>query len=455
MDRSHFVTELAAQWTTSSRWTGITRPYSPDDVWRLRGTVHVDYTLARLGAAKLWRLLHEEPYVATLSAITGGQAVQQVTAGLKAIYVSGWQVAGDMNSSLETYPDQSLYPADSVPTLVERLNNALLRADQLQHMKKTDGRTDRRTDGPTDGPADGPSDWLVPLVADAEAGFGGLLNAYELMRHMIAKGAAGVHFEDQLASLKKCGHLGGKVLVPTSEFITKLVAARLAADVAGVPTVLIARTDALSATILANDIDPVDREFIDGERTSEGFIKVRPGIESAIARGLSYAPYADLLWFETSKPDMAEATRFAEAIHARYPGKMLAYNCSPSFNWKRHLKDQQIASYQKELGALGYKFQFVTLSAFHSLNHAMFELAKDYASRGMAAYAELQTREFASEREGYEAVRHQEFVGVPYFDEITEIVTGGRSSSLAMKDSTEVEQFDRAPGGPEVVRATA
>jgi isocitrate lyase len=426
MSRTQFVAELAGQWN-SPRWQGIRRPYTPEDVWRLRGTVQVEHTLARRGAAKLWDLLHAEPFVATLSAITGAQAVQQVQAGLKAIYVSGWQVAGDANTALETYPDQSLYPADSVPALVERINNALLRADQIHHARGDDG-----------------TDWLVPLVADAEAGFGGLLNAYELMKHMIARGAAGVHYEDQLASLKKCGHLGGKVLVPTSEFITKLVAARLAADVAGVDTVLIARTDALSATILANDIDPADRAFVVGERTPEGFVRVRPGIEAAVARGLAYAPYADLLWFETSKPDMDEARRFAEAIHERFPGKMLAYNCSPSFNWKRNLRDTEIAAFQREIGAMGYKFQFVTLSAFHSLNYAMFELASGYRARGMAAYSELQQREFAAEAQGYEAAKHQEFVGVGYFDEITEIVTGGRSSSLAMKGSTEEEQFHRA-----------
>ncbi len=427
MDKQTFVTETTRRWQ-GPRWTGITRPYGAEDVWRLRGTVQVEHTLAARGAARLWRLLHEEPYVHTLSAITGGQAVQQVAAGLKAIYISGWQVAGDANTAAETYPDQSLYPADSVPALVERINNALLRADEIAHQQGRAG-----------------TDWLVPLVADAEAGFGGLLNAYELMKHMIVRGAAGVHFEDQLASLKKCGHLGGKVLVPTSEFVTKLVAARLAADVAGVDTVLIARTDALSATILANDIDPADRGFIIGERTHEGFIRVRPGIESAIARSLAYAPYADLLWFETGKPDLAEARRFAEAIHARFPGKMLAYNCSPSFNWKMHLEDAGIAAFQRELGAMGYKFQFVTLSAFHSLNHAMFELASAYRSRGMAAYSALQEREFAAEKDGYQAVRHQEFVGVGYFDEITEIVTGGRASSVAMKESTEAEQFHAAP----------
>jgi isocitrate lyase len=424
MPKQQFVADLERRWATNPRWSGITRPYTAEDVWRLRGSLGITYTLAEVGAEKLWRLLHEEPYVAALSAVSGGQAVQQVKAGLKAIYISGWQVAGDMNTSLETYPDQSLYPADSVPRLVERINNALLRADELDHMN---GRGD--------------IDWIAPMVADAEAGFGGLLNAYELMKHLIRKGAAGVHFEDQLASLKKCGHLGGKVLVPTSEFITKLVAARLAADVLDVPTVLIARTDALSATILANDIDPYDREFIIGDRTPEGFIGVQPGIKQAISRGLAYAPYADLLWFETSKPDMDEARAFADAIHAKFPGKMMAYNCSPSFNWKRHLSDEQIAGFQRELGAMGYKFQFVTLSAFHAMNYAMFELAAGYRERGMAAYSELQQREFAAEKQGYDAVRHQEFVGVPYFDQITEIVTGGRSSSMAMKGSTEEEQF--------------
>jgi isocitrate lyase len=423
MDRKAFVAELELKWQ-GARWRGIERPYSAADVWRLRGTIQVEHTLARRGAERLWKQLQEREYVATLSAITGAQAVQQVRAGLEAIYVSGWQVAGDVNTALETYPDQSLYPADSVPVLVERINNALLRADEIHHARGEAG-----------------TDWLVPLVADAEAGFGGLLNAYELMKHMIVKGAAGVHFEDQLASLKKCGHLGGKVLVPTGEFITKLVAARLAADVAGVDTVLIARTDALSATILANDIDPRDRQFIEGERTHEGFISVRPGIEQAIARGLAYAPYADLLWFETGKPDYEEARRFAASIHEKFPDKLLAYNCSPSFNWRRNLGEKEIASFQRDIARLGYRFQFVTLSAFHSLNHAMFELARGYRERGMAAYSELQEREFSAERDGYEAVRHQDFVGVGYFDEITDIVTGGRSSSLAMKGSTEEEQF--------------
>jgi isocitrate/methylisocitrate lyase len=424
MPKQQFIADLERRWATSPRWAGITRPYGAEDVWRLKGSLDISYTLAETGAAKLWRLLQEEPYVAALSAVSGGQAVQEVKAGLRAIYISGWQVAGDMNTSLETYPDQSLYPADSVPRLVERINNALGRADEIDHLN---GRSE--------------IDWYAPMVADAEAGFGGLLNAYELMKHMIRAGAAGVHFEDQLASLKKCGHLGGKVLVPTSEFITKLVAARLAADVLDVPTVLIARTDALSATILANDIDPYDREFVIGDRTPEGFVAVQPGIRAAIARGLAYAPYADLLWFETSKPDMEQAQEFAAAIHARFPGKMMAYNCSPSFNWKRHLSDHQIANFQNELGAMGYKFQFVTLSAFHAMNYAMFELAKGYRERGMAAYSELQQKEFAAEPEGYEAVRHQEFVGVPYFDQVTEIVTGGRSSSIAMKGSTEEEQF--------------
>ena len=424
MDHTTFVAHLAKEWKTAPRWKGITRPYGPESVWKLRGTVQVDHTLARLGAEKLWRLLHEEPYVASLSAISGGQAVQQVKAGLKAIYLSGWQVAGDMNTSLETYPDQSLYPADSVPQLVERINNALLRADQLDHLHGRDG-----------------TDWLAPLVADAEAGFGGLLNAYELMKHLIQRGAAGVHYEDQLASLKKCGHLGGKVLVPTSEFITKLNAARLAADVLGTPTVLIARTDALSATILANDIDPYDREFIVGERTPEGFIRVHAGIRQAIARALAYAPYADLLWFETSKPDTEEARVFAEAIHAKFPGKLLAYNCSPSFNWKRHLTEAQIASFQNELGAMGYKFQFITLAGFHALNFSMFELARDYKERGMAAYSELQQREFDAEKYGYTATKHQREVGAGYFDEVAQVVAGGAASTTALTGSTEEEQF--------------
>ena len=428
METQEFIASLEREWATESRWNGIKRPYSAADVYRLRGTVQIEYTLAKRGATRLWQLLQQDEPITALSAITGAQAVQCVRAGLKSIYCSGWQVAGDMNTAQHTYPDQSLYPADSVPHLVRRINNALLRADQIHHMQGDDS-----------------TDWLVPIVADAEAGFGGLLNAYELMLNMIAAGAAGVHYEDQLASLKKCGHLGGKVLVPTSEFVTKLVAARLAADVAGVDIVLVARTDALGATILANDIDPYDRRFIIGERTHEGFIRVKPGIDAAIARGLAYAPYADMLWCETSKPDLQEAARFAEAIRAKYPSKLLAYNCSPSFNWRKHLNDAQLVTFQRELGAMGYKFQFVTLSAFHALNHSMFVLAREYKERGMAAYADLQDREFAAETDGYEATRHQEFVGVGYFDEITQIATGGLSSVTAMEGSTEKEQFHEPP----------
>src|SRR5438477_3495064 len=352
IDKHEFTSALQREWTTDSRWDGITRPYSADDVYRLRGSIDIEYSLARYGAARLWQLLEKEDYVAVLSAITGNQAIQEIQAGLKAIYVSGWQVAADANNANEMYPDQSLYPSDSVPTLLRRINNALKRADEIAHMKGDDSLY-----------------WFAPLVADAEAGFGGPLHAFEIMKNMIDAGAAGVHFEDHLASLKKCGHLGGKVLVPTSEFVTKLVAARLAADVAGVDIVLVARTDALGATILANDIDPYDRRFIIGERTHEGFIRVKPGIDAAIARGLAYAPYADMLWCETSKPDLQEAARFAEAIRAKYPSKLLAYNCSPSFNWRKHLGDAQLVTFQRELGAMGYKFQFVTLSAFHALNH--------------------------------------------------------------------------------------
>ena len=424
MDKQEFTSALARDWATDGRWDGITRPYSAADVYRLRGSIDIEYSLARHGAATLWRLLQEENYVAVLSAITGNQAIQEIQAGLKAIYVSGWQVAADANNANEMYPDQSLYPSDSVPTLLRRINNALKRADEIAHLK-----------------GDNSIYWFAPLVADAEAGFGGPLHAFEIMKNMIDAGAAGVHFEDQLASVKKCGHLGGKVLVPTSEFITKLVAARLAADVCGVDTILIARTDANSATLLTSDCDEYDQRFVTGERTTEGFFRVRDGVEAAIARSLAYAPYADLLWFETSKPDLKEATQFAHAIHARFPGKLLAYNCSPSFNWRKHLSEAQIASFQRELGALGYKFQFVTLSGFHALNHGMFELAREYKERGMAAYAELQGREFASERDGYAAVRHQEFVGVGYFDEVTQIATNGRSSVTAMEGSTEQEQF--------------
>ena len=419
-----FVAELDLRWRSDRRWQGITRTYGPQDVYRLRGTLPIQYTLASHGAAQLWKHMREEPYVAVLSAVTGNQAVQEVRAGLKAIYISGWQVAADANEAMAMYPDQSLYPSDSVPSLVRRIQNALRRADEIHHMN-----------------GDHTIDWYVPLVADAEAGFGGVLNAYELMKQMIAEGAAGVHFEDQLSSVKKCGHLGGKVLVPTSEFIAKLVSARLAADVCGVETILIARTDANSAALLTSDVDEYDRRWCTGERSPEGFFVVKDGVEAAIARARAYAPYADMLWFETAKPDLAEAKQFSEAILREYPGRLLAYNCSPSFNWKRHLTDSQLASFQRELGAMGYKFQFVTLSGFHALNHGIFSLAQDYKERGMAAYADLQSREFAAEREGYEAIRHQEFVGVGYFDEITQIVHGGRSSTVALEGSTEKAQF--------------
>jgi isocitrate/methylisocitrate lyase len=428
MERATFLSMLAQAWR-GERWAGIRRPYAPADVYRLRGSIEIEYSLARRGAERLWRLLHDEPYVAALSAITGNQAIQQVQAGLQAIYVSGWQVAADANHALEMYPDQSLYPSDSVPMVLRRINNALKRADEIHHLKD-----------------DHAVHWFAPLVADAEAGFGGPLHAFEMMKNMIAEGAAAVHFEDQLASVKKCGHLGGKVLVPTSEFVTKLVAARLAADVCGVPTLLIARTDANSATLVTSDSDEYDRRFLTGERTTEGFFRVRGGLEAAIARAGAYAPYADLLWFETSKPDLGEARRFAAAIHARAPGKLLAYNCSPSFNWGKHLPPAEIATFQQELGRAGYKFQFVTLSAFHALNLGMFELARDYRARGMAAYAELQEREFAREGDGYEAVRHQDFVGVGYFDEVTQVATGGRSATLAMEGSTEREQFHEPAG---------
>ncbi|MET0560916.1 MAG: isocitrate lyase [Gaiellaceae bacterium] len=407
------------------RWTGIERPYAEDEIERLRGSVCVEHTLARLGAERLWKLLHKEPYVAALGAMTGGQAVQMVRAGLQAIYLSGWQVAADANVAGQTYPDQSLYPSNSVPSLVKRLNQALLRADQIEH---AEGNGTGRH-------------WLAPIVADAEAGFGGALNAFELMRTMIEAGAAGVHFEDQLASEKKCGHLGGKVLVPTSQFIRTLSAARLAADVCDVPTVLIARTDALSATLLTSDVDERDHEFITGERTPEGYFRVEGSIESAIARGLAYAPYADLIWCETSTPDLGEAREFADAIRSRFPGKLLAYNCSPSFNWKRHLDDEQIARFQADLGELGYAFQFITLAGFHALNQSMFELARGYRGRGMTAYVELQQNEFELEEVGYTATRHQREVGAGYFDLVAQAVSGGESSTLALKGSTEEAQF--------------
>ncbi len=424
--KQEFVNKFENAWKTSPRWKGVKRPYSAEDVYRLKGTFYREYTLGKMGADRLWKLLHEEKYVHVLSAITGNQAIQQVKAGLKAIYVSGWQVAADMNNALKMYPDQSLYPSDSVPYLIKRINNALLRADQIHHLKGDDSTY-----------------WLAPLVADAEAGFGGPLNAYEIMKYMIEEGAAGVHFEDQLASVKKCGHLGGKVLVPTREFITKLVAARLAADVACVDTLLIARTDADSASLLTSDIDPYDHPLIlkDKPRTHEGFYHVKAGLEQAISRALAYAPYADLLWFETSKPNLEEAKAFAEAIHKKFPGKMLAYNCSPSFNWKAKLDEKTIARFQQELGAMGYKFQFVTLSGFHALNYSMFKLAQEYRDHGMAAYSKFQVAEFDAEKDGYEAVKHQEFVGTGFFDAVTEIASGGQSSTQGMKGSTEKEQF--------------
>ncbi len=404
------------------RYDGIHRPYTPEQVLQLRGSVRVEHTLARLGAERLWTLLHEKDYVNALGALTGGQAVQMVKAGLDAIYLSGWQVAADGNQAGQTYPDQSLYPVNSVPKLVERLNQALLRADQIEH---AEGGTERY--------------WMAPIVADAEAGFGGELSAYELTKSMIQVGAAGVHFEDQLASEKKCGHLGGKVLVPTRQFQRTLIAARLAADVADVPTVLIARTDANSAQLMTSDIDPVDHPFLTGERTEEGFYRITGGLDQAIQRGLAYAPYADLVWCETGHPDLDEARRFAEAMHARFPGKLLAYNCSPSFNWRKHLDADTIARFQRELGAMGYAFQFVTLAGFHALNHGMFQLARDYKERGMAAYSELQQAEFEAEEQGYTATRHQREVGTGYFDTVRSVLGGG--STMAMHGSTEEEQF--------------
>src|SRR5262245_17910559 len=426
VDKSAFVERLEQDWKISPRWNGIVRPYSASDVWRLRGSFEIEHSVAKLGANRLWKLLNEEEYVHVLSAVTGNQAIQHVRAGLKAIYASGWQVAADMNESMHMYPDQSLYPSDSVPALIRRLNNALLRADQIHHMKEQNGAY-----------------WLAPIVADAEAGFGGPLHAFEIMKDMIYEGSAGVHFEDQLASVKKCGHLGGKVLVPTREFVTKLVAARLAADVCGVDTVLVARTDANSASLLTSDVDPYDHQFLTGERTHEGFYGIRKGVESATVRALAYAPYADLLWFETAKPDLAEAKAFADRVHKSFPGKLLAYNCSPSFNWKLHLDDATIAKFQKELGAMGFKFQFITLSGFHALNYSMFTLAKAYKEGGMSAYSKLQQEEFAAERSGYEAIRHQEFVVTGYFDEVTQVATGGLSSILSMDGSTEAEQFKK------------
>lgn len=410
---------------SNGRWDGITRPYTEQDVEKLRGSMKIEYTLAKQGAERLWDLLHSETYVPALGAMTGNQAVQQVKAGLKAIYVSGWQVAADANDAGQMYPDQSLYPADSVPNLVRRINQALMRADQVHH---AEGKNDIH--------------WFAPMIADAEAGFGGNLNAFELMKAMIEAGAACVHFEDQLSSAKKCGHLGGKVLVPTVEAIQKLVAARLAADVMGVPTLIMARTDADSANLLTSDIDPRDREFLTGERTAEGFFCIRGGIKSAIARAIAYAPYADLIWCETSHPDLEEAREFADAVHAKFPGKMLAYNCSPSFNWRKNLDDATIAKFQRELASMGYKFQFITLAGFHALNLSMFELARAYRTDAMTAYCRLQEKEFSRERDyGYEAVKHQRFVGTGYFDTVTQVISGGTSSVTALAGSTEAEQF--------------
>ncbi len=428
MENRQTAADLERAWSQDSRWAGIHRGYSAEDVLRLRGTVHVEHSLARRGAERLWDLLHTEPLVRALGAVTGNQAVQMVQAGLKAIYLSGWQVAGDANDAGQTYPDQSLYPADSAANLARRLNNALLRADQIAHLAGNDE-----------------IDWLAPIVADAESGFGGNLNAFELMRAMIEAGAAGVHFEDQLSSAKKCGHMGGKVLVPTREFIQKLVAARLAADIMDVPTLVVARTDADSAQLITTDVDPYDQPFItSGDRTHEGFFYIRGGVEYAIARGLAYAPYADLIWCETARPDLDEAREFAEGIHAKYPGKLLAYNCSPSFNWRLNLDERTIAVFQDKLGEMGYKFQFVTLAGFHSLNMAMFELARSYKDEGMAAFSRLQEKEFAVEQQGFTAVRHQSFVGAGYFDEVQLAVTGGTASTTAMHGSTEEAQFQPA-----------
>ncbi|HEY9576202.1 MAG TPA: isocitrate lyase [Pseudobacillus sp.] len=418
------VQQLQEQWENDKRWQGVTRPYSAEEVIKLRGSIDIEHTLARRGSEKLWNYLNKEDFINALGALTGNQAVQQVKAGLKAIYLSGWQVAADANLSGHMYPDQSLYPANSVPSVVKRINQALQRADQIAHMEGDDS-----------------IDYFAPIVADAEAGFGGQLNVFELMKGMIEAGAAGVHFEDQLSSEKKCGHLGGKVLLPTKTAVKNLIAARLAADVMGTPTILVARTDADAADLITSDFDPADAPFITGERTPDGFYRTRAGLDQAIARGLSYAPYADLIWCETSEPNLEEARRFAEAIHEKFPGKMLAYNCSPSFNWKAKLDDETIETFQVELSKMGYKFQFVTLAGFHSLNHSMFQLALGYKDRGMGAYSELQQAEFNSEKDGYTATRHQREVGTGYFDQVSMIVSGGESSTTALKGSTEEEQF--------------
>ncbi|RNA70473.1 isocitrate lyase [Alteribacter keqinensis] len=416
--------QINQEWQTNARWQGVERPYTAEEVDKLKGSITIEHTLARRGAERLWKMLNEEEFTRALGALTGNQAVQQVKAGLKAIYLSGWQVAADANLSGQMYPDQSLYPANSVPSVVKRINQALQRADQIEY---SEGKTD--------------TDWFVPIVADAEAGFGGQLNVFELMKGMIEAGAAAVHFEDQLSSEKKCGHLGGKVLLPTQQAVRNLISARLAADVMDVPTVIIARTDANAANLITSDVDPADHEFITGERTAEGFYRTRAGIDQAIARGLSYAPYADLIWCETSEPNLEEAQKFADAIHEKFPGKMLAYNCSPSFNWKKKLDDITIAQFQEELGRMGYRFQFVTLAGFHALNHSMFELAREYSQRGMAAYSELQQAEFESEQYGYTATKHQREVGTGYFDEVANVISGGTSSTTALKGSTEEEQF--------------
>ena len=425
----NLAAQLTEEWRTGARWAGIERTYTADQVLRLRGSFQIEYTIARMGAERLWHLLHSEPFLRTLGAVTGNQAVQQIQAGLKAIYLSGWQVAGDNNAAAQTYPDQSLYPADSAANLAKRINNALIRADQIAHMN---GKQDTH--------------WMAPIVADAESGFGGNLNAFELMKAMIEAGAAGVHFEDQLSSAKKCGHMGGKVLVPTREFVQKLTAARLAADVMGVPTLVIARTDADSAQLITSDVDPYDEpSIISRDRTYEGFFNIKGGLENAIARGLAYAPYADLVWCETSTPDVGQAREFAQAIHEKFPGKLLAYNCSPSFNWSTNLDAKTIATFQEQLGEMGYKFQFVTLAGFHSLNSSMYELASGYRDKGMAAYTQLQDKEFRMEKEmGFTAVKHQSFVGAGYFDEVQLAITGGTASTTAMHGSTEEAQFEAA-----------
>ena len=432
-EREQSISEIEKDWLENPRWKGIKRGYTAKDVERLRGSVRIDYTLAKKGAEKLWNLLNNEPFVNCLGALTGGQAVQQVKAGIKAIYLSGWQVAADNNSYMSMYPDQSLYPVNSVPSVVERINNAFIRADEIQHSKGIENTNPEYID------------YFAPIVADAEAGFGGILNAFELMKYMIKSGSAGVHFEDQLASVKKCGHMGGKVLVPTREAIQKLIAARLAADILGVPTLLLARTDANAADLLTSDSDPYDREFIiTGDRTCEGFYRVKAGIEQAIHRGLAYAPYADLLWCETSTPDLDEAKYFAESIHEKFPDKLLAYNCSPSFNWKKNLDNETISIFQRELGAMGYKYQFVTLAGIHSMWYNMFDLAKDYSKRGMTAYVEkVQEPEFIAREKGYTFVSHQQEVGTGYFDDLSTIIQGGKSSVTALKGSTEEEQFHK------------